>query len=193
MRHEPLLQALADRQCTVIAPCFERLLSPRPTDEQLLLRARRLRIALHAITTHLNPQVPIVGIGHSIGATVLLGMAHAALWTSPKGPLPLATNERLTRLVLLAPPTGFFQAPAALDLVHAAILVWAGGNDTVTPPAQAQFLKERLGDAVDLRIEKDAGHFSFMHTLPPNMSDVHPDRSEFLGRLTADLCAFVVA
>ncbi|MFZ5444497.1 MAG: alpha/beta hydrolase [Myxococcota bacterium] len=187
-RHAPLLAELAACGCTVVAPHFERLVSPQPTDEQLLLRARRLALALDA-TEHAG--APVVGVGHSIGATVLLAMAGGALWPRPPTPLPIAKDARLSRLVLLAPPTGYFRAPHALDGVAATLQVWAGSHDVITPPAQSAFLKDVLGARVDLRVADGAGHFSFMHVLPPQVVDPHPDRAGFLARLTAEVRRFV--
>ena len=45
-RHLPLLHYLFENHCTVIAPHFDRLVSPSPSAADLLLRARRLQIAL---------------------------------------------------------------------------------------------------------------------------------------------------
>lgn len=40
-RHTPLLETLADRGFAVVAPHFERMTSPHPTEQGLLLRCRR--------------------------------------------------------------------------------------------------------------------------------------------------------
>ena len=40
-RHLPFLTALTQLGCNIVATHFERLASPRPTNEELLLRARR--------------------------------------------------------------------------------------------------------------------------------------------------------
>ncbi len=48
-RHGPLLTALAERGCSGVAPHFERMVSPVPTDDDLLLRVRRLKLALDAV------------------------------------------------------------------------------------------------------------------------------------------------
>src|SRR6059058_1342577 len=79
-RHAPLLTALVDRGYTVVAPHFARLVSPHPTDHELLTRARRLALASGIAA---RPELPITGVGHSIGATVLLALAGAQLWTRP--------------------------------------------------------------------------------------------------------------
>jgi predicted alpha/beta-fold hydrolase len=190
-RHAPLLGALVARGCSVVAPHFERLTSPRMTDELLLLRGRRLKLALD---TAARPGLPIVGVGHSIGAAALLALAGGQVWMRPGAPLPMPREARLERLVLLAPATGFFAAPGALDAVRTPLLAWAATEDTVTPPAQAQLLADVLGRRlrVELRVEPGAGHFSFMHEPPPHSSEPLPDREAFLERLTAGVCDFLV-
>ena len=189
-RHLPLLQSLAANGCSVVAPYFERVTSPRPTEEELILRARRLRLALdHAA----KPGVPAIGVGHSIGATILLALAGAELWLGVGHQLPITHDERLMRLVLLAPATGFFQAPGALDALEAPLLVWAGSDDTITPPSQARFLKQAVDPRlpVEVRIAEGAGHFSFMNQLPPHIIDPLVDREAFLTELAAETGRFV--
>jgi alpha-beta hydrolase superfamily lysophospholipase len=191
-RHLPLLEALAKHGCNVVAPHFERLASPKPTDEELLLRARRLRLALDRAAL---PNLPITGIGHSIGATVLVTFAGGQIWMGPGHQLQIEPDERLSRLVLMTPATGFFQAPGALDdfRVPLPLLIWAGTNDVITPPAQATFLKQSLENRVlvDLRVIDGAGHFSFMNTLPPQTIDPLPNREVFLADLAVAICQFV--
>lgn len=191
-RHLPLLTSLAEQGYTVIAPHFERLASPRPTEEELLLRARRLRLALDSAA---RPNMPVVGVGHSIGATILVALAGGQLWMHAGRQVPVAPDERLSRLLLLTPATGFFQAPGALDAVRAPTFLWAGTNDVITPPDEAEFLKRQLEGrvAVELRLVDGAGHFSFMNTLPPQISDPHPDRETFLTNLATEILIAVGA
>ena len=59
-RHLPLLMALAERGCSVVAPHFERLSSPRVTPDELLLRTRRLRLALDAVRPS---ELLVAGVG----------------------------------------------------------------------------------------------------------------------------------
>jgi pimeloyl-ACP methyl ester carboxylesterase len=189
-RHLPLLTALAEHGCTVVAPHFERLTSPSPTEGALLLRARRLRLALDAAA---RPGLWVAGVGHSIGTTMLLALAGGEAWMHPGHRLPIAPDARLERLVLLAPATGYFQAPAALDGVGTPLLVWAGTRDPITPPSQAELLAHALGPRVpvELRVVEGAGHFSFMHVPPPQTTEPLPDRDAFLAELTAEVCRFV--
>ena len=114
-RHLPLLMSLADCGCTVVAPHFERLVSPSPTADHLLLRARRLRLALDFVA---RAETPVAGVGHSIGTTMLLALAGARAWMGPGQPLAITPDSRLHRLALLAPATNYFRTPGALDGVN---------------------------------------------------------------------------
>ena len=190
-RHLPLLESLVGQGCAVVAPHFDRMVSLYPSEDELVLRARRLRLALDRVAL---PSVPVVGVGHSIGTSLLIAMAGGLMWMREGRQLPIDPDARLARLALLAPATGFFQAPHALDSVRAPILAWAGGLDSITPPAQAFYLKDVLGDRipVEVRVVEDAGHFTFMNTLPPQVVDVMVEREGFLSSLASDLCRFVM-
>jgi len=124
---------------------------------------------------------------------MLLALAGGKVWMRQGQPLSIAPDVRIDRLALLAPATGFFQAPGALDAVHTPILAWAGTKDVITPPAQAQLLHDLLGSRVPvyLRITIDAGHFSFMNLPPPHSTESLPNRDIFLEELTAEVCSFV--
>lgn len=189
-RHEQLLTSLFENQCTVIAPHFERLLSPVPSGEELILRARKLKIALDYVA---EPNVPTVGLGHSIGATLLLALAGGKIWLSPSECLPIPYDKRLQKLTLFAPPTGFFQAPNALNEIQIPLQIWVGAIDKITPPAQAEFLKNNLANKVplDFRIVEGAGHFSFMNSLPPQVIDPMVNREEFLNKLAVETFQFL--
>jgi len=189
-RHLPLLTSLADHGCTVAAPHFERLVSPVPTQDDLVLRARRLRLALDHV---MRPGLKVAGVGHSIGATLLLVLAGAEAWTRAAQRASVAPDPRLDRLALLAPATDFFRAPGALDGVHVPVCVWAGTKDEMTPPAQAAFLKDGIGGRVpvDVHIVEGAGHFSFMNAPPPRTAEPLPDRDAFLAGLADQICRFV--
>jgi alpha-beta hydrolase superfamily lysophospholipase len=181
-RHAPLLDALAARGFAVAAPRFERMTAPHPTEPMLLLRARRLSLALDLVAP---PGVPAVGVGHSIGAATLLALAGGNLWLAPTRPLPIAKDDRLARLALLAPATGFFRGPGGLDAVTTPIALWAGALDAMTPPAHAEFVREAVGDRapVEVRVVDGAGHFTFMDAPPPHVVDPMPAREEFLADL----------
>jgi alpha-beta hydrolase superfamily lysophospholipase len=189
-RHLPLLQSLADHGCTVVAPHFERLASPIPTLEDLLVRARRLRLALDVAA---QPALPVVGVGHSIGAAVLLALAGAAARTIARERVGIVRDDRVGRLALFAPVTDFFRAPRALDELCATIVAWAGTNDTITPPRQAELLKGAPNARVEVRAVDGAGHFSFMNVPPPRTSEPLADRDAFLSQLAEDVCRFALA
>jgi pimeloyl-ACP methyl ester carboxylesterase len=188
-RHLRLLTSLADHGCTVAAPHFERLVSPVPTEADLLLRARRLRLALDHV---MRPGLIAAGVGHSMGATMLLALAGGKARTLAGQSVSIERDTRLDRLALLAPATDFFRNPGALDGVCLPIRAWAGTEDRVTPPAQAQFLQTAIGAAatVEVRIVDGAGHFSFMDDLPPQLADPFPDRDAFLADLAEAVCRF---
>ncbi|MGH8327113.1 MAG: alpha/beta fold hydrolase, partial [Steroidobacteraceae bacterium] len=144
-RHRPLLAALADSGCIVVAPHFERLVSPSPTRDDLLVRARRLKLALDAVA---RPGLPVAGVGHSIGGAMLLALAGGEARTRGGDRLPITPDPRLERLVIFAPATDFFRGPKALDAVRIPIFAWAGARDEITPPEQTQFLRRTLNPHV---------------------------------------------
>jgi len=124
---------------------------------------------------------------------MLLALAGGRVWLSQGQRLSIASDRRLERLALLAPATDFFRGPGGLDGVNSPILAWAGQRDTITPPAQAEFLKDALGGRVpvEVRVTEDAGHFSFMDVPPPQATESLPDRAAFLAELAATVRAFV--
>ncbi|MGW4212265.1 alpha/beta hydrolase family protein [Lentzea sp. NPDC004789] len=175
-RHRPLLDALADRGLPVVAPRFDRLL-PHAATEELLVRPRGLAEALG------DTDAEVVVIGHSIGAWAALCLAGAVPWGRDGRPIEVPREPRIARLVLLAPAAGWFAAPRALDGVGVPMLVFAGSADVVTPVSQAELLLGAPGP-VDLRVVPGAGHFSFMHTLPPGVAEESGfDRAGFLAEM----------
>jgi alpha-beta hydrolase superfamily lysophospholipase len=191
-RHLPLLESLAERGCAVVAPHFERLPSPIPTEAELALRARRLSLALEAADA---AALPVAGVGHSLGAAMVLGFAGAQLWTIRGERVPVAPIDGLDRLVLMAPATDFVRAPGALDGVRAPILAWAGSADAIATPQQVRLLERALAPRVpvETRVVEGAGHFSFMNVLPPGVSETLPDRDAFLADLAIEVGRFVTA
>jgi pimeloyl-ACP methyl ester carboxylesterase len=189
-RHLPLLTSLAGHGCVVVAPHFERLTASAPTENELLLRARRLKLALDTVAC---PGLPVAGVGHSIGAAMLLALAGGEVWMRTRQRLEIAADTRLKRLALLAPATAFFQAPRALDAVRTPILAWAGTKDIITPPAQTEFLRHALHGRVpvQVRVIGGADHFSFMNSPPPGMTNPLPDSEIFLADLAGEIARFV--
>ena len=111
-RYTTLVNTLAGCGCMIVAPRFERLASPAPREEELTLRARRLSLALDAFV---QPGITVAGVGHSIGAATLIALAGAQMWLGPGRCVNnISPDSRLTLIALLAPLTGFFQAPGHL-------------------------------------------------------------------------------
>jgi predicted dienelactone hydrolase len=190
-RHATLLNALAESNCTVVAPHFERLASPIPTEADLILRARRLSLTLD---TFVQPDAKAAGVGHSIGAATLVALTGAQMWLGIGQRVNITLDSRLTRLALLATPTGFFQAPGALDAVRVPILAWVGSKDGITPPIQTEWLAHAMCDwqTVDVRVTDGAGHFSFMDLPPPQTTEPLPNQQAFLREYSSEVCKFVI-
>ena len=189
-RHVTLLDTLAETGYTVIAPHFQRLSSLEPTEAELTLRARRICLTLD---TFVQPDTTVAGVGHSIGATILLALAGGKMWSRLGHRIHIKADGRLTRLGLIAPPTGFFQAPSALDAVHVPIQVWVGSADSITPPAHSEWLAQAMRgwQTVDVRIIDGAGHFSFMDQPPPNTVEPLQNKQAFLREYSSEICSFV--
>jgi hypothetical protein len=189
-RHNLLLRAIAGSGCTVIAPHFDMLASTNPTKSELDLRVRRLEAALDRYA-HID--LPVFGVGHSIGATALLAIQGAEGETLDGRKIIVGERSKLGRLALLAPPTDFFRRPGALGRVRATTKIWVGEKDVITPPSQAFFLKDALEDQMPIEVEMDphAGHFTYMNELPPNAPEPHPDRQTFLANLAKEIIDFL--
>lgn len=189
-RHAGLLEALAADCGTIIAPHFDRLKSNYPTEEELMTRARRMVAAIDALA---DSNLPLVGEGHSIGGTLLLALAGGRMWLSRSQPLTMEPVARLARLVVLAPPTGFYGAPGALDGMHVPVMAWAGTEDAIKPTDQAKFFRDALGNRVplDLRVAEGAGHYSFMNVPPPGTTEPLADRDAFLEHLAGEIRRYV--
>lgn len=188
-RHLGLLTSLARHGCTVVAPHFE-MIAPTPAEDDLLLRARRLTLALAAVA---DDALPVAGVGHSIGATLLLALAGARIWMRSGNQPEIPHRQRFDRLVLLAPATDFVRAPGSLDTVSVPIFAWAGTQDAFTPPARVELLEQAMGDRapVEVRIVEGAGHFSFMNSPPPHTTEPLADREAFLAELAVEVGRFL--
>ena len=158
----------------------------------MTLRARRLSLALDAFV---QPGITVAGVGHSIGEATLIALAGAQMWLGPGRCVNnISQDSRLTRIALLAPPTGFFQAPGALDSGRVPILAWVGSEDNITPPVQTERLAHAMRDwqTVDVRVTDGAGHFSFMDLLPPQTIEPLPNKQAFLMEYSSEVCKFVI-
>jgi pimeloyl-ACP methyl ester carboxylesterase len=189
MRHLPLLQSVAGRGCVILAPAFTRLTSPTPTGAELEIRARRLELAVESFG---KTSLPLAGVGHSIGAALLLVLAGAHARTLGGDHVQASKATTFEKLGLMAPPTQFFGAPGALSDVHAQISVWVGARDEITPPPQSLFLQNALESVaqVQVHVVPEAGHFSFMDA-PPHVTEPHPDRASFLQDIAEQLGDFI--
>jgi pimeloyl-ACP methyl ester carboxylesterase len=146
---------------------------------------------IEALRGSAPPNVPVVPVGHSIGAWAALCLAGATPWGADGQPIDVPREPRVCRLALYAPATGWFRAPGALDAVTVPMLVYAGELDAVTPVAEAIHLKTAPAQ-VDVRIVAKAGHFSFMNVPPPGTAeDPSFDRDQFLTRLADATTDFV--
>lgn len=191
LRHKGLLRCFAAHGMSIVAPHFEMLSSSIPTKAELLERSRRLALAMHA---HCTPGTFVAGVGHSIGTVILLMQAGGEISTLEGDRITFNEERILDRLVLLAPPTDFFRRPGSLMFVNIPIQIWVGGRDTVTPPSQSEFLKEAISEQtkIDLHIIDNAGHFTFMNELPPNVADTHPNRNDFISYLGDEASRFLL-
>ena len=144
-------------------------------------RVRRLEASA---VEYFKADLPIVGIGHSIGAVTLLALGGGETQTPAGDTVMSGSKFKFDRLALFVPPTVFFQRAGALKSVRVPIRIWVGAKDWITPPAQAQFLKEVLSlqGPIDICLDEEAGHFSYMFELPSNITDSHPNRSNFSPR-----------
>lgn len=147
-------------------------------------RPRHLHLAIDAVLQDPllypgeRPQ-RIALIGHSLGAYTALALAGGEPRTLPEvwpdgttEAISVTHDSRVSALVLLAPAAVWFHAPGALDAVHVPVMMWAGEQDTVTPPQHhADMVVRHLPHqaSVDYRKIADAGHFSFLSVFPPQM------------------------
>ena len=111
----------------------------------------------------------MVAAGHSVGGWAALCLAGAQPWDRTGRPIPVPAEESVTRLILLAPTVGWFQAPGALAEVEVPISVFAGAKDSITAASTAELLRSAPA-TVDIHVYENAGHFDFMTDLPPTMT-----------------------
>lgn len=191
-RYVTLLDAMLETRCKVVAPHFQRLLSSTLSEAELTLRARRMQLQL-ALNAFAQPDETIVGVGHSIGASILLALSGGRMWLRAGQHVPIEADGRLAKLALLAPPTGFFQAPSSLCSVRIPIDVWVGSADDITPPSESKWLARELQgrQAVNIHTINSAGHFSFMDKTPPNTIEPIQGRQAFLREYSSAICRFL--
>ena len=192
LRHLSLLQTVASRGFTVVAPHLAMLAGSVPTKQELDTRIRRLERALEEVAPL---DQPITGIGHSIGTVVLLALAGAQARTLSGHLVVWGSKWTFSGLALMAPPADFFRHPSALQSIYGRMYIRAGGQDRVTPPTQAMWLSELLAKQtqVAFRLDEEAGHFSYMGELPPQVVDSQPNRTVFLASLAEDVAEFIAS
>jgi pimeloyl-ACP methyl ester carboxylesterase len=190
LRHLGLLRAVAKHGYTVVAPHFDLLPLSAPTQKDLDTRIRRLNLALQQ---YASINQPIFGIGHSLGCVVLLVLAGAKARTRSGHEVASDTQWNFDGLALLAPAVDFFRHPDASLNIDARIHLRAGNQDTIITPDRVLDFKEMLPDLskVEFYLDEDAGHFSYMDELPPNVEDCQPNRQTFLSVLAEEVGAFI--
>lgn len=185
-RHLPLLRHLAEIGNLVVAPQLPMLKTPFPSESELQGRLRCLALAADQFA---EPALPIIGVGHSIGATSLLGLAGGELWLSETHRVENEARVHFEHLLLFAPASDFFQAPGAVEAVEVPIRIWVGESDSITTPTSVGKLASVLRKKVSVRLDvlPGAGHFTFMHQLPPNIEDTVSNRRSFLQSFTEEV------
>jgi alpha-beta hydrolase superfamily lysophospholipase len=189
-RHQKLMEFLVRNGCHVASPFFERIITPRPSLDQLKFRTDGLHAAAKAC---FDTNLPLIGIGHSIGATLLLGLAGGQMWMDANNRVDCTVEMKFHKLILMAPAAGYFQAPDALEKVVTPIQLWVGLKDQITPKTQVAIIEDRMSGKklVDFRIIENANHFSFMDELPPTVQDTVENRQLFLDSVYSEIWSYL--
>lgn len=184
------------------------------TSTLLANRPRQVRLAIDwayadgALGEQLAPDT--VGVlGHSLGGYTALAVAggqpRAAAHETPDRqvhPVPVKQDDRVKALVLLAPATPWFMAPAALQGVRVPILLLSGERDEMTPAWHAEIIKRGVPDQtqVEHRVVPNAGHYSFLSpfpaarvnpAFPPSQDPPGFNRPRFHEELGVEVSAFL--
>lgn len=186
-RHQNLLQEFHAAGFNVIAPHFDMLPDPVPARAELLDRSDRLSIAVDQLA---SKHAPLFGIGHSVGAAMLLVLAGATAYTIKRESITQKLSRDFTHLALLAPAIDFFRGPNALDALTTPLTVIGGTQDRIISPDAIQLFAKLCPPKLDVVVQMVAGahHFSFMDQMPPHFEDAAPQsRVERLRELYAGL------
>lgn len=168
------------------------LTSLTPTKEDLNERIEQLEIVL-GLYSHVHQT--LIGIGHSMGGTLLLTLAGGKALTFSGDRISPNSIWKFERLALLAPPVDFFLHPGALQSVNTQIYLRNGGKDNITPSSKALLLKQILEKQgqINFLLDEEAGHFSYMDELPPQVDDSQSNRKAFLLDLARNIAQFVTS
>lgn len=183
------------------------------TFENLEQRPRHLRMAIDAafadpvVGPRLSPTVGV--IGHSMGGYTALALAGGRPSSLPRESrdgeshdVPVARDDRVGALVLLAPATGWFVREGALAEVDLPIFLRFAEKDEYLTPRHAEIVKAGVRDPrrVHEAVVLGAGHFAFLTPFPREMvrPDFAPckdpegfDRTAFLPDFYADVTRFL--
>ncbi|TFC06535.1 alpha/beta fold hydrolase [Cryobacterium sp. MDB2-33-2] len=183
-RYSTLLDFLAGHGFTVLAPTNERFDPRTVTTENLLERVHSLTSAL---SDYDHANLPVIAAGHSVGGWAALCLAGAQPWDRNGKPIPVPVGVRPSRLILLAPTVGWFQAPGALAEITAPMDIFVGAKDSITPTSTVEILRSAPAE-VNIHLNENVGHFDFMTDLPPGMTPTRGlDRGKFLHKLASQI------
>ncbi|WP_079478540.1 alpha/beta hydrolase family protein [Halobacillus salinus] len=144
-------------------------------------------------------------IGHSMGgytAVAATGGTPSTLpWETPET-IEVDVEQRIKRVILLAPALGWFMKEGALDEFSLPTLMMTGEKDTITPHFHAGFLLNgvRNPGLIDHKVIHNAGHFSFLSpfpeerkdpSFPPSQDPEGFDRELFRRELESDIVHFL--
>ncbi|WP_243408580.1 alpha/beta fold hydrolase [Pantoea ananatis] len=184
------METFARDGISIVAPHFQIVTSPFPTKAELAERLQRLDLTAEKFCMH---YVSVSGVGHSLGAAILLIHAGATACTIAREAISFDGHNILNRVILLTQPADFFPTHESLASINVPLQIWAGDKDLITPPQQATFLHQLLSihTSSELHIAENAGHFTFMYKLPPQVTEPHPSRNDVLLRLGSTVSQFI--
>lgn len=196
------------------------------TLENLTYRPRHLRLAIDEIVTgktatnqgwigKIKPD-DIGLIGHSMGGYTILALAGGRPHTgfqiafNPNGKIKssqyvdVQKDGRVTRLVLFAPATPWFQTEDGLMDVEAPILMYTAEHDQITTSFHSEVILKGLPNHASLihHCVQGAGHYSFLTPfpeavksmkLPPAMDPPGFDREKFHRDMNAEILNFLIS
>nr|WP_273852095.1 alpha/beta fold hydrolase [Pseudalkalibacillus spartinae] len=117
-------------------------------------------------------------VGHSMGGYTAIAVTGGTPSTLPwetENQIPrkieVEVDERINKVILLAPALGWFRSEGALEKVKIPILMMTGEKDEITPSFHAEFLLKGIvnPEQVVHKVIENAGHFSFLSPFPANM------------------------